>query len=59
MPQQMDEAEVAAAIDAAVAETGAAGMRDMGKVMAALKERMPARWISARPAPVIKELLGG
>ena len=37
MPQQMDEAAVAAAIDAAVAETGAAGMKDMGKVMAALQ----------------------
>ncbi|MCZ8096706.1 MAG: GatB/YqeY domain-containing protein, partial [Burkholderiales bacterium] len=39
MPQQMDEAAVSAAIDAAVAATGAAGMKDMGKVMAALKEQ--------------------
>ena len=39
MPQQMDDAAGRAAIDAVVAETGAAGMSDMGKVMAALKER--------------------
>ena len=37
LPQQMDEAATAAAIAAAIAETGAAGSGDMGKVMAALK----------------------
>src|SRR5581483_3825938 len=37
LPQQMGEAEMAAAIDRAVAETGAAGVKDMGKVMGALK----------------------
>lgn len=39
LPRQMDEAEIATAIDAAVAETGAASIRDVGKVMAALKGR--------------------
>ena len=33
LPKQMSDAEMAAAIDAAIAETGAAGMKDMGKVM--------------------------
>jgi uncharacterized protein len=39
LPRQMDQAEIDAAIDAAVAETGAASIRDVGKVMAALKGR--------------------
>ena len=39
LPRQMDQAEVAAAVDAAVAETGAASIRDVGKVMAALKAK--------------------
>ncbi len=37
LPQQMDEAGVSAAVLAAIASTGAAGIKDMGKVMAALK----------------------
>jgi hypothetical protein len=39
LPRQMGPDEVAAAIDAAIAETGATGIRDMGRVMAALKSR--------------------
>jgi uncharacterized protein YqeY len=39
LPQQMSEAELAAAIDAIVAETGAEGIRGMGKVTALMKER--------------------
>ena len=50
MPKQMSEAEAKAAIAAVIKETGAAAPKDMGKVMAALKERTPARWTSARPA---------
>ena len=37
LPKQMDEAEVKAAIEAAIAETGAASMKDMGKVVGALR----------------------
>ena len=36
LPKQMSDADVAAAIDAAIAETGAAGMKDMGKVIGVL-----------------------
>ena len=36
LPKQMSDAEMAAAIDAAIKETGAAGMKDMGKVIGAL-----------------------
>jgi uncharacterized protein YqeY len=39
LPAQMDDAQLAAAIDAIVAETGAASVKDMGKVMALLRER--------------------
>jgi uncharacterized protein len=39
LPRQLDEAELAAAVDAIVAETGAASVKDMGKVMALLRER--------------------
>ena len=37
LPKQLDEAETTAAVDAAIAETGADSIRDMGKVMGALK----------------------
>ena len=39
LPRQMDEAETRAAIDAVKAELGAAGLKDMGRVMAELKSR--------------------
>jgi uncharacterized protein YqeY len=40
LPAKMGEAEINAAIEAAVAETGAAGAADMGKLMGALKPRL-------------------
>jgi uncharacterized protein YqeY len=43
LPRQLDEGEVDAAIDAAIAETGAQSLRDMGRVMAALKARHAGR----------------
>lgn len=39
LPKQLSDAEVSAAIDAAIAETGAASMKDMGKVMGVLKAK--------------------
>lgn len=39
LPAQMDDAQLAAAIDAIVAETGSASVKDMGRVMALLRER--------------------
>ncbi len=50
LPKQLDEAETVAAIEAAIAETGAGSIRDMGKVMGALKTNTLARWISDRSA---------
>ena len=43
LPKQMSDAEIAQAIDAAVAEAGAAGVKDMGKVMGLLKPRLAGR----------------
>jgi len=43
LPQQMGDAELAQAIAAAVAESGASGIKDMGKVMAILKPRLAGR----------------
>jgi hypothetical protein len=43
LPQQMPEAEVAQAVAAAIAESGASGVKDMGKVMALLKPRLAGR----------------
>ena len=59
MPQQMDEAEVAAAIAEAIAATGAAGMKDMGKVMAALKEKYAGRMDFGKASAAIKAKLAG
>ena len=39
LPAQMDDAQIAAAVDAIVTETGAGSVKDMGRVMAVLKER--------------------
>ena len=44
-------------IAAAIAEIGAQGLRDMGKVMAVLKERHPGQMDFAKASGVVKELL--
>jgi len=43
LPEQLSNAEIDAEIDAVIAETGAASMRDMGKVMGALKPRLQGK----------------
>ncbi|MGS1093786.1 GatB/YqeY domain-containing protein [Aquamicrobium terrae] len=58
MPKQMDAAETDAAIRAAIAETGAAGVKDMGKVMAALREKYAGQMDFGRASGVVKGLLG-
>lgn len=59
LPQQMDDAAMAAAVDAAVAETGAASVKEMGKVMAALKAKHAATLDMAKAGPMVKARLGG
>ena len=59
LPQQMDEAGMAAAVDAAIAETGAASPRDMGRVMAALKARHASALDLGRAGALVKARLAG
>ena len=59
LPQQMSEAEIRAAVEAAVAETGAAGLKDMGKVMAALKARHSGKMDFAKASGLVKARLAG
>jgi uncharacterized protein YqeY len=58
MPKQMGEDEVRAAAQAAIAETGAASPKDMGKVMAILKERHAGSMDFGKASGVVKGLLG-
>ncbi|MEO9189272.1 MAG: GatB/YqeY domain-containing protein [Acetobacteraceae bacterium] len=58
LPRQMDDAAMAEAVAAAAAETGAGGLKDMGKVMAALKARHGATLDLSRVGPLVKARLG-
>ena len=58
LPRQMSDDEIAAAAKAAIADTGAAGPKDMGRVMAALRERHAGVIDLARAGAVVKQLLG-
>ena len=58
LPQQMSEAEVKVAIAEAIKSTGAASVKDMGKVMAALKERYAGRMDFGRASGAVKGMLG-
>ena len=55
----MSEEEVAAAIQAAIAETGAASIKDMAKVIAELKARHAGRIDFAKVSPLVKTALAG
>ena len=57
MPRQMSAEETRASAAAAIAETGASTMKDMGKVIAVLKERYAGRMDFAKASGVVKELL--
>ena len=59
LPQQMSEDEITAAARSAITETGAAGIRDMGKVMATMRERHAGAMDFSRAGPIVKRLLGG
>lgn len=57
LPKQLDEAGTKAAVAALVAELGASGPKDMGRVMGALKERFSGQMDFGRASGVLKELL--
>lgn len=58
LPKQMSDAEIETAIRGVIAETGAASMKDMGKVMGALKAKYAGQLDFGRASGMIKNLLG-
>ena len=59
LPKQMSDDEVKAAISAAITQTGAAGMKDMGKVIAALKGKFAGKMDFAKASGIVKAMLAG
>ncbi len=59
LPQQLGETEIQKEIQAAVAESGASGIKDMGKVMALLKARLAGRADMGRVSTLVKSRLSG
>jgi len=59
MPQQLGEAELEQAVATAIAESGASGVKDMGKVMALLKSRLAGRADMGKVSGLVKSKLGG
>ena len=59
LPQQMSDDEVKAAIAQAVKDTGAAGMKDMGKVIGALKGKYAGKMDFAKASSLVKAALSG
>jgi hypothetical protein len=58
LPQQLSEAEQDAAIKDTIAAIGASGVKDMGRTMAALRERYPGQLDPAKASQAVKKLLG-
>jgi hypothetical protein len=58
LPRQLSEDEVAKAVDAAIAETGANSIRDMGKVMGVLKSKYTGQMDFGTVGPAVKARLG-
>lgn len=59
LPQQLGEDEMKAAIETAISETGAAGMKDMGKVVANLKAKYTGQMDFAKASAMVKASLNG
>jgi uncharacterized protein len=59
LPKQMSDAEVRIAITYAIADANASSMKDMGKVIAALKARYAGQMDFGKVSPLVKELLQG
>ena len=59
LPQQMDEAAVDAAIREAIAATGAASIKDMGKVVGQLKAKYAGQIDFSKASAAVKKALGG
>jgi len=58
LPNQLDQSQIEAAVAAAIGETGAAGVKDMGRVMGVLRERYDGVIDFARAGAITKRMLG-
>lgn len=58
LPRQLDHGEIEAAVAAAIVETGATGVKDLGKVMAVLRERHAGVIDLGRAGETVRRLLG-
>ena len=58
LPNQLDQSQIETAVAAAIGETGAAGVKDMGRVMGVLRERYDGVIDFARAGAIAKRLLG-
>ena len=58
LPAQLSDAEASAAIQAIITELGAASMKDMGRVMAAVKEKLGTSLEPARASGLVRGMLG-
>jgi uncharacterized protein YqeY len=58
LPEQMGSEEMATVIDAIIAESEAASLKDMGRVMAALKENHAGSMDFSKASALVKERLG-
>ena len=59
LPQQMSDAEISQAVDSAIGEAKPAGVKDMGKVMALLKQRLAGKADMAKVSALVKTKLSG
>lgn len=59
LPEPMSDEEIAQAVAAVIAETGASTLKDMGPTMAALRERYAGRMDFSKASGVLKQRLGG
>ena len=59
LPKQMSDEEIKAAIEEVIAETGASAVKDMGKVIGALRAAYAGQMDFAKVSPMVKQLLGG
>ncbi|MCB1549837.1 MAG: GatB/YqeY domain-containing protein [Hyphomicrobiaceae bacterium] len=57
LPRQLSEAETRAAVEAVMAEIGAQGLKDMGRTMAALKERYQGQMDFTKASALVKDAL--
>ena len=59
LPAQIEDDELRQAVQAAIAETGASSMKEMGKVMGLLTKQLSGRAAASRISQMVKDMLGG